>query len=384
MKNINNRTSCIICGCSNLKELILLKKMPFFMGANEGIEEQYSDMTFTYCTECSNVQIKELINPNILYSHNHNIDITGKLWKEHYIELISFIGDATKDKTVLEIGDPSCKISKHMSDESTNWYIAEPTPDVNTPRLNKVKFIKTFFDETFKINDKIDVIIHSHLLEHITNPIKHLLQVNELLEDKGKLIFSVPNISEILKTGQSPNAVLHFEHTYFFSKRSMELILRHCGFNIIKVFEYSNHSLFFMCEKDEKDVKEVLNISDINLANAYIISLFTKSLKNFKNKVMDINKTILNSDSDTIYLYGCHISSQFLINIGLDVSRIRFILDNSVSKVGWPLYGTGILTVQPEMITNDKKPLVILSHTSVYFDEIKQQLLELNKNVIIL
>ena len=50
-----------------------------------------------------------------------------------------------------------------------------------------------------------------------------------ILNENGKLIFSIPNLGLILDSGQSPNSVLHFEHTYFFNSCFMESILNRIG-----------------------------------------------------------------------------------------------------------------------------------------------------------
>ena len=381
MEILKNRETCVFCGGVELNELIRLDGMPLFMGINNGVENLYADMTFIECKHCNTVQIKELINPEILYSNNHNINVVGNIWSNHYTELIKFIGNSIKNKTVLEIGDPSCKISTKMSDDADKWYIVEINPDKNIDIPKKVLFIKKFFDENIVINDKIDVVIHSHLLEHITTPIEHLKQVHKLLNAEGELIFSVPNLNLILQSGQSPNAVLHFEHTYFYSIETLKHILNACGFIVSETFEYLNHSIFFKCKKVNIIDLEINTLRDNNIG---VKDLFIQNFTFFKGKILEINERILSHDTNEIYLYGAHISSQFLINIGLDLSSVMCILDNSSSKNKLMLYGTTLITEYPSIIIKDKKPLVIILHTSIYRDEIKSQLENLNKSVIVL
>jgi len=375
MTNSFNRKNCVICKSNDLTELFTLNKMPVFMGANKNFEDIYENMTFQKCNDCCNIQIKEIINSNILYIDNHNLEIVGETWKSHYIEFCNFIKKNVLGKIILEIGDPSYKISGVISNITKEWNIVEVNPNENIIKPEKVKIIKSFFDGNFKIENKVDIVIHSHLLEHITNPIEHLKQIHSVLNNDGELLFSVPNLSEILLNGGSPNSILHFEHTYFYDENFMTKILNHCGFKVFEIKKFKNHSLFFKCKK----------IDFLNLKIKHDIDFSKKLLFNYNeyvNKVKNINEYLKNVKS--VYLYGCHISSQFILKIGLNNFKIKNIIDNSESKESYPLYGTNIITCNPKIISEDTNPIVIISHMGIYSDEISKQLIDINKNVILL
>jgi len=78
------------------------------------------------------------------------------------------------------------------------------------------------------------------------------------------------------------------------------------------------------------------------------------------------------------------LSSQFIINLGLNTKKIKFILDNSEDKQNHKLYGTNLLTKDPTTIKEYKNPLIIVGHMSLYSDEIKQQLEKINSKSIFL
>lgn len=373
MTNSKFRYECIICESSKIKTIIELQKMPVFMGANKGVSDEYSDMTFQSCSECGNVQIKEIIDPSILYLDNHNIDTVGNIWNQHYIEFSEFAKNEIIDKNVLEIGDPSYKISSYISNDSKKWNIVEINPNFKIQKPEKVNIIKKYFDDKFEINEQIDVVIHSHVLEHISDPIRHLKFIFNILKKDGKLIFSIPNLNEILKQKGSPNSALHFEHTYFYTEQTMSQILTKYGFEIDEIKKYENHSLFFKCSK--KHQKDIQIKNDDNISK-----LFIESKAFYENKVKQANEII--KYKSNVYLYGCHVSSQFIINIGLNTKNIKYILDNSKSKDNYKLYGTDLTTKQPSILENEDSPIVILFHTGIYSSEIIEQLKKMNKSII--
>ena len=369
------RDNCVFCESTNIKTLFVLKHMPVFIGIKKNDEQDiFSDMTFTVCEECHAVQIKEIVDPSLVYMNNHNTQVVGELWKNHYIKFSEFILDEIQNKLILEIGDPSFKLSGHLSKNTKEWIVVEMNPDKIVDLPENTTVIEKYFDSSFNMNKKVDVVLHSHFFEHILDPTEHLKQVYNILNDGGKLIFSTPNLERILKLQYPPNNVLSFEHTFYFDKSRLEKILNEVGFKIEKTNDYLNHSIFLTCVKS--------SISNKKYKNEDASNLFVENLKKYQTLINNINDYI--HDKENVYLYGCHISSQFMINQGLDMTKVQFLLDNSESKIGNKLYGTNLITKSPEYIKDIQSPVVIVNHMSIYADEIKKQLKTINESVILL
>jgi len=329
-------------------------------------------LSLTQCQECGEIQTKELFDVNIVYQNNHNINTVGSIWENHYIEFARFIKNDIINKSILEISDPSAKIAK-LSTEFASWDIIEPNPE--NIKIENVKFTRGFFDENFKTQKK-DIIIHSHLLEHMHDPISFLKQCHDILKDDGIMVFSIPDMDFLLNAGYSPGNILHFEHTYFINKDVVHYIAKKTGFEVSEFFFYKNHSVFFKLKKITPTNENIKPIK-LELGNKFTNN-FTHHLSNIK----DINK-ITNVSTDEIYLFGAHVSSQFYISNGLDTSKITTIIDNAPSKSGKFLFGTELRVEQPEILTN-KKCTIICSHVGVYFDEIVSKLRSINQTINII
>ena len=48
-------------------------------------------------------------------------------------------------------------------------------------------------------NIKYDTIVHSHVIEHIYEPNKFLNLISNCLQNKQRMIFSMPNMKEMLE-----------------------------------------------------------------------------------------------------------------------------------------------------------------------------------------
>lgn len=367
------KSECRVCACNKMTNFIEYK-MPLFMGAVEEKEPfLFGDMNFQKCNFCGNVQIGSDVSSDILYRLNHNLEVIGSLWKEHYIEFYSFIEKDIKNKRVLEISDPSAKIATKGNDY-ISWTIIEPNP--NFDPSEKIKLIRSYFDKNFQISEEYDVLVHSHFMEHAFDPNGFLKKCFDSLPKNGIMAFSVPNMDHLLKTKCVPNNILHFEHTYFYDRKVLNYLLSKNGFEILETKDHKSHSWFYKCKKStDLILTEFKNEEDVS-------EMFLGLHNHHKNKLKDINKALEEVDISHRFLFGGHVNSQYYIQNGL--SRVYMILDNSKSKQEKLLYGTEYRIQGPSTLVGINTPIVVCSHTGPYFEEITTQLRQINPTVKVL
>jgi hypothetical protein len=72
-----------------------------------------------------------------------------------------------------------------------------------------------------------------------------------------------------------------------------------------------------------------------------------------------------------------------LLCLGLDENLITCLLDNDPKKQNRRLYGTNLLVQSPEILANYESPLLVLKN-SLFDEEIREQIYNINKNVRII
>lgn len=366
------RDKCVLCE-SQIKEIYRISDMPSFMGVVDDVDDVIkSDMIITECVKCGLIQNEELLPTELVYINNHNISVVGDIWTYHYIELCNFIKKNSKGDTILEIGDPSAKLAIPLKDEYKKWIIVEPNTDMKS--FDNVEIINEFFDGESKFDgEEIETIVHSHVLEHLYDPIGFLKDCHKLLKDGGVTVFSIPNIKWILDNSGLPTSVLHFEHTYYVDDENIEYFLNKSGFKLEKIQHYKNHSIFIKATKVNSLISK--EIPPMKLKDKFL------SLVDLHEKKIDrINKEL---NGRSYYLYSAHINSQFMLNNGIS-DNIISLLDKSEGKIGKSLYGYDYSIYSPDKIKSDKQPIIVASQMSIYFEEIKSNLLYINENSIIL
>lgn len=363
------RIICEITQASDLEPLHTLQKFPVFMGCTQQnkVNDKYYDMEWVISRSSGAIQLKNLIPLNILYPEQHQAGTVGKLWAQHHKEFAQFI-HSFGVKNVVEIGGAHGILSKEYSSlDNIPWTIIEPNP--SPVKDCPAKFIKGFFDDQITINSNVDTIVHSHVLEHIYHPRRFIKDIYDKLNIGNKLIFSVPNLREMLI--QNYANALNFEHTIYISEEYIEYLLSEFGFKILqKSFYLNDHSIFYAVEKIKEKTKLTLS-QGLYEKNK---SLFLDHINNTNNIVDYINKKIKEVDGP-IFLFGAHIFSQYLIAYGLNTKNIINILDNEPLKHNSRLYGTDLIVTSPKILNQYISPNVIL-RAGVYNNEIKNDILK--------
>jgi len=181
------RTNCVICDNEEF-ECIYIINMPISLATCDVPTQNTSTMCFVECSKCKTLQIKNLIHLSLLYNENtnHNSNIIGTTWINHYKQFINFFGNVTK-KNILEIGSSSDKILKNIHNHHT-YTIVDPSIKEYHFSSYVVDCVEKFYEE-YNTDKKFDLIISSHFFEHVYAPIKILHKMKEMLSQDGSIIY---------------------------------------------------------------------------------------------------------------------------------------------------------------------------------------------------
>lgn len=362
------RNTDVVGQQQDLEHLFTLKNFPVFMGCVDQPrnEDLNNDMSFHISRSTGMVQLNPVLPLEVIYQSAHNPGTVGASWDEHHRSFAEFIYKY-KPKKVFEIGGAHGKLSKYYDQlmPDNDWTIIEPNP-VPVPDL-RARMINGFYTKDTEIPNDLNMLVHSHVLEHFLDPHEFFLAASKLKLGTF-MCFSVPALRRHLE--QQFTNTINFEHTYLCTEEFIEWWLQCYGFDVIERQYYqTDHSIFYSAVKTTR----LVNISEPptiynenrNLINAY--------LDHHKNLISKINDQIKDADGP-VFLFGAHVFSQFLIAFGLDTSNLGCILDNSEAKQNKRLYGTDLYVRSPKILVEFNNPIVIL-RTGVFDQEIKNDIL---------
>ncbi len=358
---MNTRYNNILTDTNTMEHLFTIDNFPVYMGCVDDLDfskDLHEKLIFDICKKTGFIQIRNTLPLDITNKFPHN-DGVGKTWKEHNDKFVEFI-QTHNTKNVLEIGGGSGNLAKQFVETNQDciwWNII----DKNCGGIShqKINVIREWVTSNTDLS-KYDVIIHSHLLEHVIDPKRFFLDIRNKANDDVTHIFSVPNLYLWMKNKFTNT--LNFEHTTFITEPIIDNLLISCGFKIQKKYYFKDHSIFYSCKKTD--------ISEISLYDNYE---FYKSL--FKDFIIHNEQIIQKAnESGPFYLFGAHIFSQHLIALGLNTENVIEIIDNSKMKYKKRLYGTKFVINNPTVLKDKISPIVLV-RAGAYTEEIKEDIL---------
>ena len=371
------RTKDMFSGKQDLEPLYTFKNFPVYCGVadNTPPSDIFADMKWAISKGSGMVQLEELVPPELLYSKSHNASI-GKTWERHHREFADFLYQyAGKDAGILEIGGGNGILNAFYNEKyaAKEWVIVDPT-SVEVIKGCNARYVSAMWTKELDLQAEhieFNTLVHSHLMEHQYD-LQAFMELNaSKLTNGQRMIFTVPDLKEWVRRKYA-NA-LFFEHTYLITEDYIDIILPQYGFKVLNKCHFGDgHSLFYATEKQNMPSPK----ADINYHELYTLnrSLFIDAVSYYTETTRKANEFIEKADTG-VCLFGAHIFSQFLINSGLCVEKIKGILDNDPLKQGKRLYGTNLTVFSPKVLQEEKDPWLIL-YAGAYTQEIKKDILE--------
>ncbi len=167
------------------------------------------------------------------------------------------------------------------------------------------------FENLNMINQKFDLIISIHSLEHLTD-VSIFPKFKDLLTTKGSIFFEVPNCVEEYFNERAYDS----PHLLFYTKKSFEKLSEVNGFQVINFTESSytfNEDQKFQKESQTEYYKRIDNKLSFIKLKISIKKLFPKFLIDFLKKIIrfffkEKKKVIINSfynnSGDNCYIRG--------------------------------------------------------------------------------
>tara|TARA_B100000965_G_C19601620_1_gene763087 strand:- start:4256 stop:5284 length:1029 start_codon:yes stop_codon:yes gene_type:complete len=264
------------------------------------------------CLNCGHLQQTSYLNSESLnkFYEKHYRDIykTGnpeELFLSQYFEaakkIHSFIGDINI-KNILEVGSGPGGILKYFEDKKNSNVLGI---DLDQRYLdygikNNLNLINSTV-ESFSSNNKYDLIIVCHVLEHLKNPISLLEELKSLLNKDGTIYIEVPSLESVKDGAYGKNLqnYLHLAHVSHFTEKSIKDLINISGYKILNF----NDSIQVLIQKTSQTTKNLNNIQSnsykyteglieeinndkqkkVGFKNLYLLTLFLYRRLKFKD-----------------------------------------------------------------------------------------------------
>ena len=225
---------------------------------------------------------------------------------------------------------------------------------------NKLYGINTLIGtiEDYNNDEKYELVILTHVLEHLFNPLNCLQKCSNMQMDSGWLLIEVPLFERL---DRFPPGMLTLEHLNYFSEGTLIETITRSGYQpyfIGKYFDNNEYPVItVVCGKSDSTQ---LFRSDDYSKNNYLLKEYVKQEKILWGKIENNIKSKV-SKGTNVYIYGAGIhTSQLLAFTQLKkYLNILGLLDSSPTKWGKQL--GDFLIHNPEEIDFNIDDVIIIS-----------------------
>lgn len=336
----------------------------------------YMNAIFNSCKKCGHIFLKSSPSSEIL-------DI---LYKKHYIYFSAdkqkkfslplkenfFLQQIKKiklnNRKTLEIGCNDGFLLSELKKRNYDVTGVEPGSSAIAAKKNGLRVIKNYYSPNIfkKNNEKFDLIICRHLLEHIKNCDAFIKSLKKIMQNHATLAIEVPNVSYYIKKNSSETFFL--QHYHYFSIYSLEKLFNQNEMKIFKSVNSEGDIIIFVRNSKKKSKKNSLSSWKKRILKFHKdIQIKSSKIENFFKKNIDENEKILCWGAGG-YLYQLFHSFPFLKEF------ISFIIDNDKKKWGLTFIENNIKIISPKKV-NLKKFRIIIITSSMFLQSIKKDLL---------
>jgi 2-polyprenyl-3-methyl-5-hydroxy-6-metoxy-1,4-benzoquinol methylase len=148
-------------------------------------------------------------------------------------------------RRILDAGCATGSLLAHLRSRGWNVTGVEISPCAEYAKSERNLDVRSLSLEEADFEEgSFDMVLASHLIEHLNNPLSFLMEVKRILKKNGRVFITTPNISGFqarLYGGGWRSAI--FDHLYLFSAETLTRLLKSAGFKIEKIHTWGGLAL---------------------------------------------------------------------------------------------------------------------------------------------
>lgn len=380
--NVIRRSSCRLCGGSDLELVLALTPTPpanaFVPVSRLSDVQQTFPLDVFFCGDCGHVQLLDIIDPDILFSDYVYVSGTSPVFVDHfrrYVEDILGEYGPRPGNLVLDIGSNDGTLLSFFKRAGMNVFGVDPAKKIaEEASRNGIETMVGFFDQA--IADELSgtkglasVITANNVFAHADDLVGITQAVRSLLKPDGIFVIEFSYLADVI--ANTLFDTIYHEHLSYHSVGPLRRFFSQNGMEMIGAYRVDTHggSLRGICQLAEGPHEEDGSVADMiaeeqrrGLDKAATFKNFAENIDTVKQQLR-LHLDRLKSEGKSIAGYGAPAKATTLMyHFGIGSDVIDFIVDDSHLKQG--LYSPGMhIPVVPSLEIERRKPdnLLILA-----------------------
>jgi SAM-dependent methyltransferase len=376
-----------------LVPLLRAEHVPVFCNVQCPAREQalsapQAQLEIVVCAGCGHAHNTAFDSARVAYSPAYdNSQHFSSTFREYASRLVDRLVDtySIRHKAVVDIGCGRGDLLALLAARGGNrGFGFDPSYDPNASEASRsgVTISGDYFGHQHAADIRPTLVCCRHVLEHIFEPLPFLVGLREAISAGGAplLYLEVPNGDHLLRSAGLWDYI--YEHYSYFSRRSLEIVLRAAGFDVLRIFEDFGGQ--FLCAEARPhprvgtDPLETGPVTDVPALEDAVVRMRAK-LDGWHAWADGLDAR---GQAATIWGAGSK-GVMFLNLLGLSApAPIDFVIDQNPHKAGRYLAVSGQVVMPPShLVANPVSEVVVMN--DIYLGEIKAQLATMGSTALV-
>lgn len=381
---------CRSCHSSQISSIISFGNLPLanrLMRANQLTEHEPTyNLEIILCHHCTLVQLKDTIDPDVLFSEYHYFSSNSETMLQSAVELVDkIIPTLDQQATIIEIASNDGYLLKNYVNKNFTVIGIEPAKNIadyananNIPTLTEF-FTKEFAEQLVKNDCLADIIHANNVMAHVRDIHSFVSGIKTILKTNGRAIIEVPYLLDLINKNEFDT--IYHEHVYYFSLTALVRLFAQHNLTVYDVERLSIHGGSLRLFIGHPDVfapsLQVQNLLDnelrLNIDKLLFYESFIKHIADLKIALSSKLQLIKNQNKK-IVAYGASAKGTTLLNFfKLGKELIDFVVDRSPVKQGYFTPGTHLEIKPVESLLNEQVDYALLLTWNFAEEILRQQ-----------
>lgn len=337
------------------------------------MEQRRFPLVLEWCETCSNVQLRDCLAAEDLYSHYLYVTPRSPMLERHYAELRQFLfggGYLDAGSNVMEIGSNLGLFLDHISPHVNSVVGIDPAEEIAAEaNANGIPTVVDFFNadsapRAAAEHGRPNLVVGRHCMAHNEWPQEMVRGAAAVLDEGGHLVIENAYVLNTLENAEFDQ--VYHEHMYYFSISSLEKMLAKEGFTVVDATVSLIHggSIIVVARYGGGEPKSSIDgyrsREDLFL-NAGTFQRFRERAEQVRVQLRTLVEGLVD-DGHSVWTYGATAKGNTQLNYaGLTHETIPYCVDNTPMKRGKYLPGSGIEVIDEDAALADPPDFFLLT-----------------------
>jgi SAM-dependent methyltransferase len=382
---------CRACGSPALTEILAFGQMPLSDGLLSESQlkehEPRFPLTVLFCQDCSLVQIRETVDPEILFGADYPyFSSFSDAWLRHCRDNALELIDTRKlgpSSLVVEIASNDGYLLRNYVERGIPVLGIDPAPGpAAAARQAGVAVREAFFGrdlaESLAADGmRADVIHGNNVLAHVADLQGVVDGIRTLLKDDGVAVIEAPYVRDLIDHCEFDT--IYHEHLCYFSVTAVSRLFERHGLKLVDVRRLPTHggSLRMFIQRSGTPSEAVVQLlaeeKQLGLDRAEYYTDFASRVRAVQHSLSDLLRS-LKAEGKRIAGYAAAAKGAILLNsAGIDGKLLDYVVDRNRHKHGKYMPGVHLPIYDTAKLLESPAPDYVLLLAWNFKDEIMRQ-----------